>query len=135
MARTDAIAIEGIDAAIERAQAFVEAGADVTFVEAPTTIDEMVRIARDIPAPQIMNIVHGGKTPPLPREDLAGMGFAATLYANAALQASLLSVVDVLGSLKEHGSLEQVKDRLASFEQRQLAVHKDAYDVLEHSYS
>jgi 2-methylisocitrate lyase-like PEP mutase family enzyme len=135
VARTDAIAIEGIGAAIERAQAFVEAGADVTFVEAPTTIDEMVRIAREIPAPQIMNIVHGGKTPPLPREDLARMGFAATLYANAALQAALLSVVDVLGSLKAHGSLEQVNDRLASFEQRQLAVHKDGYDLLEQSYS
>jgi 2-methylisocitrate lyase-like PEP mutase family enzyme len=135
IARTDAIAIEGIDAAIERAQAFVEAGADVTFVEAPTTIGDMARIAQEISVPQIINIVHGGKTPPLPREDMAAMGFAATLYANAGLQAALQSVTEVLGSLKANGSLEGMTNRLATFDARQLAVHKDAYDRLEKLYS
>lgn len=135
VARTDAIAIEGIDAAIDRAHAFVEAGADVTFVEAPTTVADMARIAREIPVPQIINIVHGGKTPPLPREEMAKMGFAATLYANAALQAALKSVTEVLGSLKDKGSLDGMVDRLATFDARQLAVHKDEYDRLEKHYS
>ncbi len=135
VARTDAIAIEGIDAAIDRAHAFVEAGADVTFIEAPTTVADMARIAREIPVPQIINIVHGGKTPPLPREEMAKMGFAATLYANAALQAALKSVTEVLGSLKDKGSLDGMVDRLATFDARQLAVHKDEYDRLEKHYS
>jgi 2-methylisocitrate lyase-like PEP mutase family enzyme len=85
IARTDALAVEGIDAALERAEAFIEAGADLTFVEAPQDADQMRRIAI-LGVPQIANIVHGGKTPPLPQAELAEMGFGLVLYANAALQ-------------------------------------------------
>src|SRR5438552_936002 len=74
VARTDARAIEGIDAALERAQAYVEAGADVTFVEAPLDAGEMRRIAADIHVPQLANIVFGGLTPPLPQSELAKIG-------------------------------------------------------------
>src|SRR5690606_8085097 len=59
IARTDSLALHGVDAAIERAQAFAEAGADVTFVEAPETEEDIARIAREIPVPQILNYVHG----------------------------------------------------------------------------
>src|SRR3954452_9104904 len=75
IARTDARAIDGVDAAIARAQAYVEAGADVTFVEAPLDLGEMRRIAAEIPVPQIANVVFGGLTPPLPQSDLARIGF------------------------------------------------------------
>ncbi len=134
VARTDAIAVEGFSAAMDRARAFIEAGADATFVEAPVDRDQMTRIARELSVPQVVNVVHGGKTPPLPRTELASMGFAATLYANAALQASLLAVIDVLGSLRDHGSLERVSDRLASFDKRQATVAKDKFDALEERY-
>ena len=134
VARTDALAIEGIDAALERAHAFIEAGADVTFVEAPTDRAQMARIAKELPCPQIANIVHGGKTPPLPRDELASLGFSGVLYANAALQAALLSVQDVLGALRRDGSLEAVRDKLASFDVRQAAVRKDRFDALEERY-
>jgi 2-methylisocitrate lyase-like PEP mutase family enzyme len=134
IARTDALAIDGIDAAIDRAHAFIEAGADATFVEAPLSAADMRRIAAELPVPQIANIVHGGKTPPLPRDELARMGFAATLYANAALQGALHAVTEVLGSLRNDGSLAAVADRLASFETRQAAVAKEKYDVLEARY-
>jgi 2-methylisocitrate lyase-like PEP mutase family enzyme len=134
IARTDALAIEGIDAAIDRAHAFIEAGADVTFVEAPTTAADMRRIAKELPVPQIANIVQGGKTPALSQAELAGMGFAATLYANAALQGALLAVTDILGSLRRNGSLNGVANRLASFEARQAAVAKARYDALEERY-
>ena len=77
VARTDARAIEGIDAAIARAQAFVEAGADATFVEAPLDAAEMARIAREIPVPQIANMVFGGLTPPLAQSELANSDSAA----------------------------------------------------------
>lgn len=134
VARTDARAIEGLDAAIDRAHAFIEAGATATFVEAPTSFAEMERIARELPVPQIANIVFGGKTPDPGRARLAEMGFAGVLYANAALQAALRASFEVLASLKEHGSLEQVKDRLASFEERQNAVAKPSWDALEAKY-
>ena len=89
VARTDARAVEGFNAAMDRAHAFIEAGADVLFVEAPVSLEEMERIARDLPVPQIANIVFGGKTPDPGRERLKEMGFAGVLYANALLQAAL----------------------------------------------
>ncbi|WP_150290981.1 isocitrate lyase/PEP mutase family protein [Sphingobium estronivorans] len=133
VARTDALAVDGIDAALERAQAFVEAGADITFVEAPRDADQMRRIAA-LPAPQVANIVHGGKTPPLPQSQLAEMGFGLVLYANAALQAAVRASVNVLGSLKATGSLDAVHDQLASFGERQAAVAKDKWDALEQRF-
>ena len=134
IARTDARAIEGIDKAIERAHAFIEAGADATFVEAPLDFDEMARIARELPVPQIANIVFGGRTPDPGRDRLAQMGFGGVLYANASLQAALRAAYQVLGSLKVHGSLDLVADKLASFEERQSVVNKPAWDAMEARY-
>lgn len=130
IARTDALAVDGIDAALERAEAFIEAGADMTFVEAPRDAAQMRRIGA-LRVPQVANIVHGGKTPPLPQSELADMGFGIVLYANAALQAAVRASAEVLGSLKATGSLDAVHDRLATFEQRQSAVAKDRWDALE----
>ena len=134
VARTDARAIEGLDAAIARAQAYAEAGADVTFVEAPLNASEMRRITSEVGVPQIANIVFGGLTPLLPQSELATLEFGAVLYANAALQAALKSVGDVMAALKRDGSLTQVADRLAGFEERQQAVDKARYDDLEQRY-
>jgi len=134
IARTDARAIEGFDRAIERAQAFIAAGADATFVEAPISVEELARIPRTLGVPQVANIVFGGRTPDPGREKLAEMGFSIVLYANAALQAALKASYDVLGALKRDGSLASVADRLASFEERQRAVAKDEWDAREARY-
>jgi 2-methylisocitrate lyase-like PEP mutase family enzyme len=134
VARTDARAIEGLDAAIARAQVYAEAGADVTFVEAPLDIAEMRRIADEVSVPQIANMVFGGLTPPVPQTELAKLGFGGVLYANAALQAALKSVNDVMAALKRDGSLAHVADRLAGFEERQRTVDKSRYDELEQRY-
>lgn len=134
IARTDARAIEGIDRAIERAHAFVEAGADITFVEAPVSAAELRRIGGEIGVPQVANIVFGGRTPDPGRDALAEMGFSLVLYANAALQASLRACYEVLGALKTDGSLHAVSDRLATFEERQRAVAKPAWDAIEARY-
>ncbi|KRE18237.1 carboxyvinyl-carboxyphosphonate phosphorylmutase [Bosea sp. Root381] len=133
IARTDARAVEGFDRALERAHAMTEAGADVIFVEAPESADELRRIGQ-LPAPQLVNVVMGGKTPMLPREDLAEMGFSIALYANAALQAMVLAAQEVLGSLRDVGSLANAEDRLASFSERQRIVGKPAFDALEARY-
>jgi 2-methylisocitrate lyase-like PEP mutase family enzyme len=134
IARTDARAIEGLDRALERANAYIEAGADVTFVEAPTSLDELARIAKELPVPQVANIVFGGKTPEPGRDKLAEFGFSIVLYANAALQAALKASYDVLGALKTEGSLKSVADRLASFDERQRSVAKDIWDARETRY-
>jgi 2-methylisocitrate lyase-like PEP mutase family enzyme len=134
IARTDARAVEGFERALERAHAMTEAGADVLFVEAPESVEEM-RAVGALPAPQVANIVIGGRTPNLPIDELRGMGFSVALYANAALQATIRAVQDVLGHLKSEGSLAGVQERLATFAERQRVVDKDRFDALEARYS
>lgn len=134
VARTDAIAVNGLEDALERAHRYIKAGADVTFVEAPLNVDDIARIARELPVPQVFNYVFGGKTPPVDHAGLKDMQFGAALFANAALQAALLSVYNVLGELRRTGSLEAIKDALASFEMRQNAVRKGEFDAQEKSY-
>jgi 2-methylisocitrate lyase-like PEP mutase family enzyme len=135
VARTDVRAIEGLDAAIARAHAFIAAGADATFVEAPLEEAELARIAHELPAPQLANIVFGGLTPDIGQGRLAQMGFGLVLYANATLQAALKASRDVLVALKRDGSLHAVADKLASFGERQRTVAKATYDALEQRYA
>jgi 2-methylisocitrate lyase-like PEP mutase family enzyme len=131
IARTDARAVEGLDRAIERAHAYTEAGADMAFVEAPLDLAELGRIAREIEAPQVVNIVFGGKTPDPGQPELARMGFAMVLYANAVLQAAVKGAINVLDALKRDGTLNGVQSQLVSFEERQRIVQKPLWDALE----
>jgi 2-methylisocitrate lyase-like PEP mutase family enzyme len=135
IARTDARAIEGLEVALERAHSYVEAGADIIFVEAPQSIVELEQIARSFSVPLVANIVFGGKTPDPGRARFAEMGFAFTLYANATLQASLRASRQVLEALSQDGSLEQVADKLAGFEERQSVVAKPYWDSLEEKFT
>jgi 2-methylisocitrate lyase-like PEP mutase family enzyme len=134
IARTDARAIDGIDAAIDRAEAFIEAGADMTFVEAPRSEDEMRMITSRLAVPQVANMVVGGKTPLTPQSRLAELGFSLVLYANTPLQAAMRAMSEVLGTLKADGDITAVMDRLADFDERQRLVDKDSYDRLEDQY-
>jgi 2-methylisocitrate lyase-like PEP mutase family enzyme len=134
VARTDARAVVGIDAAIERAAAFVEAGADVTFVEAPETVEEMRAIPSRLTVPQLANLVVGGKTPVLPQSELQRMGFAVALYANVALQSAVKAMQTVLGALLRDGDLDAVRDQVATFAERQRLVQKPLFDALEQKY-
>lgn len=133
IARTDSRAVLGFSAAMDRAHAMIEEGADIIFVEAPETLEEIKAIGQ-LPAPQLINLVVGGRTPMVELEDLKEAGFALVLYANAALQASVKAMQEVLGSLKEHGSLQDVSDRLAEFTERQRIVGKPAFDALSERY-
>ena len=134
IARTDARAIDGIEAALDRAEAFVEAGADMIFVEAPRSEDEMRMITQRLAVPQVANMVVGGKTPLTPQSRLAELGFSLVLYANTPLQAAMRAMSEVLGVLKADGDVSAVIDRLADFEERQRLVDKDSYDRLEDRY-
>ncbi len=113
----------------------IEAGADLTFVEAPATADEMRAITARLAVPQVANMVVGGRTPLLPQAALADIGFSLVLYANAPLQAAMRAMSGVLAALKRDGALDNVIDQLADFEERQRLVDKDFYDALEQKYT
>jgi 2-methylisocitrate lyase-like PEP mutase family enzyme len=134
IARTDAIAPEGFEAAIERAAAYHDAGADVTFVEAPTTMEQIADIPRRLPWPQLANIVLGGRTPELPNEKLKELGYAGVIYANVALQAAVKGMQAALGELRRKGHMGEAIGMVADFAERQRLVHKDDYDALERKY-
>ena len=133
VARTDAIAVEGFNAAIDRACAFHEAGADVGFVEAPTGPDQIAVIAR-LPWPQLINIVVGGKTPELANDELKKLGFAGVLYANTALQAAVLGMQRALGHLQQNGRIGDGAGMLATFAERQRLVGMADFQAMERKY-
>jgi 2-methylisocitrate lyase-like PEP mutase family enzyme len=135
IARTDARGISGINEALDRAAAFVEAGADATFVEAPKNLAELKAIPSSIQAPQVANMVFGGLTPEPGREVLASMGYSIVLYANAALQTAIQAVDITLSSLRDTGSLAECSDLLASFDKRQAVVQKEKWDEFERKHN
>jgi 2-methylisocitrate lyase-like PEP mutase family enzyme len=134
IARTDVRALEGLDAAIDRAGAFIAAGADATFVEAPESVAELAEIPRRLAVPQVANLVVGGKTPLLPQAELARLGYGVVLYANVALQAALQAMQTVLGALRREGSIDAVAALVGSFAERQRIVGKARFDELEARY-
>jgi 2-methylisocitrate lyase-like PEP mutase family enzyme len=135
LARTDARAVEGLEGALERIQSYKEAGADVLFVEAPTSDAELAAIPKQVPGPHVCNMVFGGKTPLHSREKLGQMGYAGIAYANAALQASVLAMQSVLRHLKAHGSLAGAESGVMRFADRQKLVDHQGYIDLEKRYA
>jgi 2-methylisocitrate lyase-like PEP mutase family enzyme len=133
VARTDAIAVEGFELAMERAHAFREAGADVGFVEAPTNSEQIAAVGR-LPWPQLVNIVIGGKTPELPNDTLKELGFAGVLYANTALQAAVLGMQRALSHLKEQGRIGNASNLLSTFAERQRLVDIASFQAMERKY-
>ena len=134
IARTDSRAVYGLDDALERAASYAEAGADVTFVEAPTDVGELRRIASILRCPQVANVVIGGKTPALPAREFSAMGFGMVLYANAALQAAVRGMTNALGALQRNGELSEDSNLVATFQERQDFVQKRLFDELERRY-
>jgi 2-methylisocitrate lyase-like PEP mutase family enzyme len=133
IAGTDACAVQGFEAAIERAGRYIEAGADVTFVEAPETLEDLKTVPRRLKAPQLVNMVLGGKTPIIDQKAAAEMGFSLVLYANAALQGAVHGMQSTLSSLKEKGVLDE--RTVTSFAERQRLVDKQAFDLMETRYA
>jgi 2-methylisocitrate lyase-like PEP mutase family enzyme len=138
IARTDAIAVEGFEPAIERAQRYIEAGADLTFVEAPERSDDIRKIPRQLSVPQVINVVVGGKTPVFAQDELARMGFGLVLYANVALQGAIAGMQAALKQLKTTGRMEEAsvsQGGIASFAERQRLVKKPLFDELGDKYA
>ncbi|VTU41319.1 2,3-dimethylmalate lyase [Variovorax sp. PBS-H4] len=118
-ARTDAIAVEGLDAAIERSLAYKEAGADVTFVEAPGSLADMKKITSSIPGLHMANMVEkGGSTPIMPPAELQELGFHFVIYPGSTWMAAIKSIEEVLQVLKEDGTTERYYDRMVPFHEK-----------------
>ena len=117
VARTDAIATLGVDAAIERAVAAKALGADATFIEAPRTLDELKEVAGRSPKPTVANMIEQGQTPVLPQQELANLGFQLILYPLAGLYASAKALETVYTHLQTNGTTTGQEDLLLRFEQ------------------
>jgi 2-methylisocitrate lyase-like PEP mutase family enzyme len=117
VARTDAVAVEGFDRAIERVALYREAGADVLFVEAPRTRDDLARVASTLGGklPLLANMVEGGKTPTLPAVELEAMGFSIVIFPGAIVRALGFMASEFYGSLASHGSNEPYRNRMLDF--------------------
>ena len=135
MARTDAAATQGFEAAVERAQKFAEAGADILFVEAVTTAEEVRELPRRLSKPQLMNMVIGGKTPIFNADQLAELGFGMVLYANAALQGAVAGMQKALTALRDEKEVQESSGLVTPFAERQRLVGKPAWDELEKRYT
>lgn len=135
LARTDACAVHGFEAALERAQLFSEAGADILFVEAVTTEAEIRSLPQRLAAPQLMNMVIGGKTPIFGTDELGALGYGLVLYANAALQSAVAGMQKALGTLQQTRRLDEDPALVVSFAERQRLVRKPEMDALEQRYA
>jgi len=135
MARTDAAATHGFEAAVERAQRFAEAGADILFVEAVTKAEEIRALPQRLGPPQLMNMVIGGKTPIFGAEELGTLGYGIVLYANAALQGALAGMQKALTVLRDTKRIDEDPSLVAPFAERQRLVGKPAWDALEKKYT
>lgn len=115
-ARTDARAVEGLDEAIERAQLYREAGADLLFVEAPLSVEELRRVCSEIDGPCLANNIEGGKTPILTARQLEAMGFAAVTWPVSASYAIAQAVAEVYAALLRDGTTNAQRDRMLDFD-------------------
>ena len=115
MARTDALAVNGLDDAIERAQLACEAGADLLFVEAPTNLAQMRRICREIPGPCLANNIETGLSPLLPAKELQAIGYAVVVFPVAATYAVAYALRELFATIRRTGSTGEYLPRLLEF--------------------
>jgi methylisocitrate lyase len=134
VARTDARATEGLDAAIERGKQNKKTGADAVFVEAPKSLDEMKRIGKEINAPLVANMIEGGATPLSSAETLNKMGFKIILYPLSVLYANTFATMNILKELKKSGETTKYKQKVVNFDQFNDLVELSKFRKMEKRY-
>ena len=134
IARTDALAIEGLDAAIARGQAYAEAGADVLFVEAPTTEAQIEAIARRLPQPKLINMFEGGKTPLVALDRLRAWGYRVVIIPSDLQRAAIAAMQAVLAAIRRDGNSAAERGRMASFVDREQVIGTAGWLDLDRRY-
>jgi len=127
IARTDAIAVEGFSAALDRAAAYLEAGADVSFVEAPRSEAEIADIAKRLPGWKLINMFEGGKTPLLPTSRLQALGYQLVIIPSDTQRAAIKAMQRVLVAIAQDGSAATMRGDMASFAEREAIVDTAGY--------
>ncbi len=135
IARTDGLAVEGYGPTMERANAYMEAGADMIFVEAPTSEEQIEQIATDLPHPKLINMFHGGKTPLMPADRLGELGYSLIIIPSDTQRAAIKGMQDTLAAIKRDGHSAAMQDRMVTFKGREEVIGTDAYTALDKKYS
>ncbi len=119
VARTDAVAVEGVPRAVERARLYAEAGADILFVEAPRSGEELSAVAQPLGGlrPLLANMVEGGETPPMTVQELGALGFRIVIFPGGIARALALAATEYYSSLLQHGSNEPFRARMFDFKE------------------
>jgi len=134
MARTDALAVNGIEDAIHRANLYREAGADLIFVEAPESVEQMKRIIREVDSPHMVNMLPGGRTPTLTAKELEAIGYSVVAYATACTYVVALAARELFETLKRTGATAGLEDRMMAFDEFNRLVGLDEIRKMEDGY-
>lgn len=135
VARTDSLAQFGIEEALERGKEYKKIGADVIFIEAPKTIDQMELIAKEINAPLLANMIEEGVTPNLTANELRKMGYKMVVFPLSALYSSTFAIKQTLQTLKKTGTTKELKNKMITFQEFNDLVNLSNYNKLEKKYS
>jgi len=135
VARTDSLAQFGIEEALERGKEYRRIGADVIFIEAPKTIDQMKMISKEINAPLLANMIEEGITPNLTANELGKMGYKMVVFPLSALYSSTFAIKHTLQILKEKGTTKELKNNMITFQEFNDLVNLSKYNKLEKKYS
>ncbi|AHH18433.1 isocitrate lyase family protein [Nocardia nova SH22a] len=127
IARTDAIAAEGFDAALHRARAYAEAGADVLFVEAPESVEQIRRIAAELPQPKLINMFYSGKTPLVPKDELRELGYRLIIIPSDLQRATITACRRTLDAIFRDGDSSARKNDMVSFADREHIIGTEQY--------
>lgn len=133
-ARTDAIAVKGIDEAIERAEEYRKAGADFIFIEAFENVDQIKRAVKEVKAPLMLNLIEGGRTPLVSVEEAEKLGFKIVIFPLTALYAATKAMIETLTILKERGTALAYLDRLVTFPEFAKIVEVQRFREMEDKY-
>lgn len=135
IARTDARAVLGLAAAIERGNAYAEAGADLIFVEAPQSLEEIEQIANTVHAPLLINMFWGGKTPLVPAEQLAALGYRIMIVPSDLQRAAIRAMQKAAVAIRHDGNTATMSDEMVSFAEREEVVGKPQIETLQKRFS
>ena len=133
--RTDSLAVDGVDLAIERIKSYKRAGADLLFIEAPNKLDELEIIAKKVKLPLLLNQLEGGKTPMIPFKKAKKIGFKIILFPLTSLYASTKAMIDTLTFLKKHNTSVGIEKNLTTFDIFNQLVDYDNFNKLEQKFS
>lgn len=135
IARTDALAVEGFEQAIERCHAYMDAGADMIFFEAPQTEAQIEQAAGLLPYPKLLNMFRGGKTPVVPLPKLRQQGWRIVIVPSDLQRAAIRAMSRTLEVLRRDGDTTAMADEMVSFREREAIVGAEHYDELNRRYS